>query len=96
MELVSEVVARTAGAGAKAVAALDHESIDDAVKGDAIVVRAAAGLTRRRILPRLRPFSQPDEVRHGVRRLFLEQTDRERPFRRIEQCVCTGFHVALL
>ena len=41
-ELVGELVARTAHAGAGGIASLDHEIRDDAVEGDA-VVEAAAG-----------------------------------------------------
>lgn len=40
MEFVLELVTRSAATGFSGVAALDHEVIDDAVEGDAIVVAA--------------------------------------------------------
>ena len=60
VELVAELVARAAGAGAGGVAALGHEALDDAVERDAVVV-AVAG--------------EEDEVVDGVRRLVGEQLD---------------------
>ena len=41
MELVLELVARAAAAGAGRVAALDHEAVDDAVEDRTIVERAS-------------------------------------------------------
>ncbi len=37
VELVAELVAGATGAGARRVAALDHEAVDDAVEHDAVV-----------------------------------------------------------
>ena len=65
VELVGELVAGAAGAGAGRVAALDHEIGDHAVEGGAVVERLAG----------LGAFGQADEVLHGVGRLVGEELD---------------------
>ena len=51
VELVGEVVAGTASAGAEAIPTLDHESVDHPVKDDAVVIRPAARLPGDRAAP---------------------------------------------
>src|SRR5688572_11264366 len=67
MKLIVELVARAAAALTERVAALDHETLDHAMKNDAVVVRRAgvflAGL---RMRPGLRPLRQAHEVGDGV------------------------------
>ena len=71
VELVLERVARAAGAGARRVAALDHEVGDDAVEDDAVVEAVAREL--REVLDRLR-------------RVVVEELDRDRAVIRVQRC----------
>jgi hypothetical protein len=82
VELLLELVARAAGAGAGGVAALDHEAGDDAVEDDALVVPVArqeheAVDVLRRVL---RVQLQFDRTRGGVdlRGVSLVRVDRHR------------------
>ena len=79
VELVREVVAGTPRAGAEAVAPLYHESADDAVERDPVVVRRLLLFTRRGIAPFLCSLHQADEVGDGIRRFLFEQANRDDP-----------------
>ena len=67
VELVLELVARAAGAGAGRVAALDHEVLDDPVEDHAVVEALAGELL---------------EVRDGLRRVLVEELERDGAFAR--------------
>src|SRR4030095_5817610 len=62
MELVGELVAGSADTLPERVAALDHETVDHAMKDDAVVVRLLDLLVSARVGPLLRPLGQADEV----------------------------------
>src|SRR5579863_9141530 len=84
MKLVLERVARTAVALPKGVAALNDEAVDDAMKGDAVVVRLLVTILGLRMRPLLRALSQADEVGHGLRRFLIEEFHGEVAERRLE------------
>src|SRR5262245_43122082 len=63
VDLVLELVAGTAGAGALRAAALDHEVLDDTVEDEAVVKALAGELL---------------EVRNGLRRVLVEQLEADR------------------
>ena len=75
VELVGELVARAAAAGAGGVAALDHEAADDPVEDHAVVERAgaAAGGVLGRVL--LGALGQAHEVGDGLGGVVAEQRD---------------------
>lgn len=75
MELVGELVAWSAAAGAGGIAALDHETVDDAVEHRTVVERA--GRTAGRVLGRvvLGSLRQTDEVGDGLGGMVAEQRD---------------------
>src|SRR5687768_13815893 len=79
MKLVREGIARSTDALPQRIAALDHEAVDHPVEDYAIIV----GLLDATVAPRVRPFlgafGQLDEVRHGLRHLFVEQANGEAP-----------------
>src|SRR5262245_25301451 len=87
MELVGELVARSADPLTERVAALDHESVNHAMKNDAVVVRLRDLLVRAGIGPLLCALGQTDEVGDRVRRLLVEEANREVPFTRDELSV---------
>src|SRR5918992_1303559 len=64
VDLVLELIARTAGAGALRAAALDHEVLDHAVEDQPVVVAV---------------LRQLHEVLHRLRGLALEQLELDRP-----------------
>src|SRR5918992_3828539 len=64
VDLVLELVARAAGAGSLRAAALDHEVLDDAVEDQPVVVAV---------------LRQLHEVLDGLRGIFLEQLELDRP-----------------
>ena len=80
VDLVVEVIARAAGAGAQRATALDHEILDDAVEGEAIVEGLMAWLAGERIGPLLLAAGQAEEVLHGLRCLLVEQIDLDITF----------------
>src|SRR5579864_1572416 len=84
MKLVLERVARTAVALAQRVAPLDDKAVDDAMKGDAVIVRLLVALLGLRMRPLLGAFRQADEVRHGLRRFLVEEFHGEVAERRLE------------
>src|SRR5207244_3039598 len=69
VELVLERVARTTGPRSGRVAALDHEVGDDPVEDDAVVEPVIGELA---------------EVLHGLRRLAVEQLERDRAVVRVQ------------
>ena len=75
-----------------AIAALDHEAVDDAVEDHAVVVRRLLLLAGRRVAPLLRAVGEADEVGDRLGRFLVEQSNRERAFGRIEASVSAGFH----
>ena len=84
MELVGEIVARSAGALAERIASLNHEPVDHSVEDDAVVEGSLLPLARGRIAPFLGPLGQPGEIGHRVGGLLVEQADLEVAFRRLE------------
>ena len=81
-DFVIEVVARTAGAGAQRAAALDHEVLDDAMEGQAVIERFVARLAGERVGPFLLAGGQAKEVGYGFRGLVVEQVDLDVAFGR--------------
>ena len=73
VELVGELVARPAVTLAQRVAALDHESGDDAVEHRAVVERVAGLGARGRVGPFLAARGQVGEVLHRLRGVVAEQ-----------------------
>src|SRR5687768_12212149 len=90
VELVPELVPGSPGAGAEAIPALDHESVDDTVERDAVVERPRSLLAGGGIGPLPGAFSEADEVGHRIGGLLVEELDRKRSLGRVEQCVCAG------
>jgi len=91
VELVAELVAGAAAAGAGGVAALDHEAVDDAVENDAVIEVAGdhvAGV----VAVFLRACGQPGEVGDGLGGLGVEQVQRDVAVVGVQN----GFHVVLL
>src|SRR5690606_27566176 len=82
-KLVDDDVAGAAHAGAGRIAALDHETFDDAVELGAVVVPPRAPRARLRILEGPEPTRQAHEVRDGARRLAIEQPTAQGPGRRL-------------
>src|SRR5262249_30781574 len=80
MEFVGELVAGPAGALAEAVAALNHEAVDDAVKDHAVVERRLLALAADRVAPFLRAFGETDEILYSVGRFLVEEADLEIAF----------------
>ena len=79
-DLVVEVVAGAAGAIAQRAAALDHEVLDDAVEGQAVVERLMGRLAGEWVRPFLLAGRQTEEVLHGHGRLIVEQVDGDVTF----------------
>src|SRR5690606_10128433 len=77
MTLVVEGVAGTAASTAGAVATLEHEALDDAVKDHPIVKGTRAGLARLGIDPVDLAGGEADEVGHGVGRVVFEEAHGE-------------------
>src|SRR5699024_5120676 len=75
VELVAEVVTGAATAGAGWVAALDHETVDDAVEDGAVVERTLLGAGCVGGLVFLGALGQADEVVHGLRGVVSEEVD---------------------
>ena len=63
--------------GAKGFASLDHEPVDDAMKNGAVVVRAGAFPHGPGVGPLFGARRQPDEVLDRLRRVLVEQLNRE-------------------
>src|SRR4029079_4273609 len=87
MELVSELVAGSTVALAQWIAALNHEPVDHAMEDDAVVVRLLTLLVRARVGPFPGAFRKTHEVGDGIRRLLIEEPNREVAFRRDEICI---------
>ena len=77
VDLVVELVARTADALAERVAALEHELLDDAVEDHAVVERGRLRLAGLGMRPRLGAVGEADEVGDGLRRVVAEQVDAD-------------------
>src|SRR5258707_8922946 len=77
MELVGEVVTRSARPLSERIAALNHETIDDAVKDDAVIEGRLAALAGRRVAPFLGALRQAREIGHRVGRLLVKEADLE-------------------
>src|SRR5881296_2148998 len=75
VELVRELVTRTAAPGAFRTSALDHEIRNHAMEYEAVI----------EALSSLGSFGQADEVFDGLRRLVGEQLQLEVSFGRVEQ-----------
>ena len=75
VDLIVELVARAAGTGAQRATALNHELLDDAVEGQAVVELAVGRLAGVRVRPFLLAGGEAQEVGHGVRSLVVEQVD---------------------
>src|SRR6185436_652953 len=84
MELVGEVEAGAAGALPERVAPLDHETVDDPMKDDAVVERGFPALAALRVAPFLAALDQSDEVGDGIGRLLVEEADLEVSLRGLE------------
>ena len=80
VKLVGESVPGTAGTGAERAAALNHEPVNDAVEGQAVVELTSGRLTGVRIDVLLRAAGQTDEiVDSGLYRDSAHQSRRHRP-----------------
>ncbi len=77
MELVGEVVTRSAGPLSERISALDHETIDDAVKDDAVIKGRLPALAGCRVAPFLGALRQASEIGHRVGRLLVKEADLE-------------------
>ncbi|MCW2427733.1 hypothetical protein M2260_002641 [Rhodococcus erythropolis] len=88
MELVTELVARAAGAGSGGVATLDHEAVDDAVEDGTVVERAGLGAGGVCGGVLLRAVGEADEVLDGLRRMVAEQSDLDVAAVRVQRCGC--------
>src|SRR5438105_4696193 len=81
MDFIGECITGAAAACACRVAALDHESIDHAVKDDSVVEVF---------------FCELDEIRNSVGRLLLEELNGEVSQGRFKMCVGTGGHFSIV
>ena len=91
VELIAELVARAATAGAGWVAALDHESVDDAVEDRAVIERAF--LATLCILGGvfLGSLGQTDEVLDGYWCVIAEQLNHDIAMISVQSCLGSGF-----
>src|ERR1051325_11295905 len=96
VELVLEIIAGPAESGAERVAALDHESGDDAVKNNAIVKWPLNFLPRFRIRPFFLSGREVDEVGDGLRRLVVEEMDDDVAHARLDRRVKRPFFLLRL
>ena len=95
MELVAELVAGPAGALAEAVAALNHEAVDDAVEDDAVVVRVLLLLAGRRDrFHSLVPSARPTKLATVFGASLSNSRIGERALGGVELRVGSGFHEA--
>ena len=77
MELVVELVARTAGAVAERIAALDHEAVDDAVERQPVVERLGPFWPVFGSFHAFVPSARPTKLATVFGRLVVEQLDDE-------------------
>ena len=91
VELIAELVARAATAGAGWVAALDHESVDDAVEDRAVIERTL--LATLCILGGvfLGSLGQTDEVFDGYWCVIAEQLNHDIAMISVQSCLGSGF-----
>src|SRR6266487_1626139 len=79
-EFVGKAITRPAGSVAQWIAALNHEAGDHAMERQTVVVRLLHLLVGFRIGPFLGALGEGDEVRDRLRRVLLEEADREVAF----------------
>ena len=85
VELVGELVARSAATRSGGIAGLEHEAGDDAVEDGAVVERPARGTLRVRLAVLALARRQSHEVRHGLGRLVGEQVDGDVAVRGVQR-----------
>src|SRR5258705_3601105 len=77
MKLVRKGIAGSANPLAERIAALDHESGDDAMEDRPVVIRLLHLLVRAWIAPLPGAFGKPDKILDRVRGLLIEETNGE-------------------
>ncbi len=85
IKLIGKIVSGTAGSGAEGAAALDHEIINDPVKGEAVIVTATGPSAGIREF--LGTFGKTDKVRYCQRCHFKFKLQDDVPFRGDYFCI---------
>ena len=75
MELVGELVTGATSSGTQRAAALDHESIDDAVEDQPVIELSGGGLAGAWVKVLLGAIGEPDEIGHRLGGLVFEEIE---------------------